>query len=87
VSVFTSANHLGLVSADGMHSAPERVVDYRTRMLHDGEKIANLMLGLLNEGVYQYAFGTLLISAAHRDAEIDEFLEKLERALHAVDLV
>jgi len=45
------------------------------------------MLGLMNEGVYQYSFGTLLISAAHGDAEIDEFLAALERALHAVDLV
>src|SRR3712207_5327842 len=39
----------------GMHWAPERVVDYRTRMLDDNEKLANLMLGLLNEGVYQYS--------------------------------
>ena len=71
----------------GMHWAPERVVDYRTRMLDDNEKLANLMLGLMNEGVYQYSFGTLLISAAHGDAEIDEFLAALERALHAVRLV
>lgn len=71
----------------GMHWAPERVVDYRTRMLDDNEKLANLMLGLLNEGVYQFSFATLLISAAHGDAEIDEFLAALERALHAVDLV
>jgi glutamate-1-semialdehyde aminotransferase len=42
---------------------------------------------LLNEGVYQYSFATLLLSAEHGDAEIDEFLAALERALHAVDLV
>jgi len=71
----------------GMHWAPERVVDYRTRMLDDNEKLANIMLGLLNEDVYQYSFGTLLLSAAHGDAEIDEFLAALERALHAVDLI
>jgi glutamate-1-semialdehyde 2,1-aminomutase len=71
----------------GMHWAPERVVDYRTRMLDDNEKLANIMLGLLNEGVYQYSFGTLLLSAAHGDDEIEEFLAALERALHAVELV
>ena len=71
----------------GMHWAPERVVDYRTRMLDDNEKLANLMLGLMNEGVYQFSFGTLLIGAAHGEAEIDEFLAALDRALHAVDLV
>ena len=48
----------------GMHWAPERVVDYRTRMLDDNEKLANIMLGLMNEGVYQYSFATLLLSAA-----------------------
>lgn len=71
----------------GMHWAPERVVDYRTRMLDDNEKLANIMLGLLNEGVYQYSFATLLLSAEHGDEEIDEFLAALERALHAVNLV
>jgi glutamate-1-semialdehyde 2,1-aminomutase len=71
----------------GMQWAPERVVDYRTRMLGDNEKLANIMLGLLNEGVYQYSFGTLLLSAVHGDEEIDEFLAALERALRAVDLV
>ena len=71
----------------GLHWAPERVVDYRTRMLDDNEKLANVMLGLMNEGVYQFSFGTLLIGAAHGDTEIDEFLGALERALHAVDLV
>ena len=43
--------------------------------------------GLLNEGFYQFSFGTLLLSAEHGDAEIDEFLAALERALHAVDLI
>jgi glutamate-1-semialdehyde aminotransferase len=56
-------------------------------MLGDNEKLANIMLGLLNEGVYQYSFGTLLLSVVHGDEEIDEFLAALERALHAVDLV
>ena len=56
-------------------------------MNSDGAKIANVMLGLLNEGVYQYSFGTLLIGASHGEPEIDEFLQKLERALHNVELV
>jgi glutamate-1-semialdehyde 2,1-aminomutase len=77
----------GLGHLYGLQWAEERVVDYRTRMNSDGEKIANIMLGLLNEGVYQYSFGTLLIGASHGDAEIDEFLDKLEHALHNVDLV
>jgi glutamate-1-semialdehyde aminotransferase len=70
-----------------MHWAAERVVDHRTRMADDNEKLANIMLGLLNEGVYRFSFGTLLLSAAHGDAEIDEFMAALERTLHAVDLV
>jgi glutamate-1-semialdehyde 2,1-aminomutase len=77
----------GFGHLSGMHWAPERVVDYRTRMLDDNEKLANIMLGLLNERVYQYSFGTLLLSAAHGDAEINEFLAALERALRAVELV
>ena len=77
----------GLGHLYGLQWAEERVIDYRTRMQSDGEKIANIMLGLLNEGVYQYSFGTLLIGASHGDEEIDEFLAKLERALHNVELV
>jgi glutamate-1-semialdehyde 2,1-aminomutase len=77
----------GLGHLYGLQWAEERVVDYHTRMNSDGEKIANVMLGLLNEGVYQYSFGTLLIGASHGESEIDEFLDKLERALHNVELV
>ena len=64
----------GLGHLYGLQWAEERVVDHRTRMNSDAEKIANVMLGLLNEGVYQYSFGTLLIGASHGDAEIEEFL-------------
>ena len=77
----------GLGHLYGLQWAEERVIDYRTRMQSDGEKVANIMLGLLNEGVYQYSFGTLLIGASHGYVEIDEFLAKLERALHNVELV
>jgi len=71
----------------GMHWAPEAVVDYRTRMSDDLGKLANIMLGLLNEGVYQYSFGSFLLGASHTEDDIDEFLEKFERSLHAVELV
>jgi glutamate-1-semialdehyde 2,1-aminomutase len=65
----------------GMHWASERVVDYRTRMLDDREKLANLMLALMNDGVYQMSFGYFLLSAAVGEEEIDAFLESLDRAL------
>ena len=77
----------GLGHLYGLQWAEERVIDYRTRMQSDGEKVANIMLGLLNEGVYQYSFGTLLIGASRGYVEIDEFLAKLERALHNIELV
>jgi glutamate-1-semialdehyde 2,1-aminomutase len=68
----------------GMHWAPERVVDYRTRMLDDREKLANLMLALMNDGVYQMSFGYFLLSAALGEQEIDGFLASLERALNVL---
>jgi glutamate-1-semialdehyde 2,1-aminomutase len=68
----------------GMHWAPERVVDYRTRMLDDREKLANLMLALMNDGVYQMSFGYFLLSAAVGEDEIDGFLASLEGALHVL---
>ena len=71
----------------GMHWAPERVVDYRTRMLDDREKLANLMLALMNDGYYQMSFGYFLVSAAIGEEEIDGFLTALERALHTVGYV
>jgi glutamate-1-semialdehyde 2,1-aminomutase len=68
----------------GMHWAQERVVDYRTRMLDDREKLANLVLALMNDGVYQMSFGYFLLSASVGDEEIDAFLDSLERALHVL---
>jgi glutamate-1-semialdehyde aminotransferase len=70
-----------------MHWAPERVVDYRTRMLDDREKLANLVLALMNDGVYQMSFGYFLLSAAVGEEEIDGFLGSLERALHVLGYV
>ena len=69
----------GLGHLFGMHWAEERVVDYRTRMQSDGEKIANVMLGLINEGVYQFSFGYFLLSTEVGEEEIDGFLASARR--------
>lgn len=71
----------------GMHWAAERVVDFRTRMADDREKLANIMLALMNEGVYQMSFGYCLISTEIGEDEIASFLASLERALHTLGYV
>jgi glutamate-1-semialdehyde 2,1-aminomutase len=77
----------GLGHLFGMHWAPERVVDYRTRMQSDRQKIVNLHLALMNEGYYQMSLGYFLISTEIGEEEIDGFLSALERALHTLELV
>jgi glutamate-1-semialdehyde 2,1-aminomutase len=77
----------GLGHLFGMHWAPERVVDYRTRMLDDREKLANIVLALMNEGYYQMSFGYFLISTKVGEEEIDGFLAATERALHTLGYV
>ena len=77
----------GLGHLFGMHWAPERVRDYRTRMQTDREKIVNLHLALLNEGYYQFSLGYFLLSAAHTEEEIDGFLSALDRSLHTLGYV
>jgi glutamate-1-semialdehyde 2,1-aminomutase len=77
----------GLGHLFGMHWAPERVVDYPTRMQSDRTKIVNLHLALMNEGYYQMSLGYFLLSTAHEEDEIDGFLEALERALHTLGYV
>ena len=74
----------GLGHLFGMHWAPERVVDYPTRMRTDRTKVVNLHLALMNEGYYQMSLGYFLLSAAHTVDEIDGFLAALERALHTL---
>ncbi len=71
----------------GMHWAPERVVDYRTRMQTDRQKIVNLHLALMNQGYYQMSLGYFLISTEIGEAEIDGFLRALENALHRLGYV
>ena len=77
----------GLGHLFGMHWAPERVVDYRTRMQSDRGKIVNLHLALMNQGYYQMSLGYFLISTEIGESEIDGFLAALDRALHTLDLV
>ena len=77
----------GLGHLFGLHWAPEPVVDYRTRMADDREKLANIVLALLNEGYYQMSFGYYLLSAAVGDEEVDGFLAALERSLTKLELV
>jgi glutamate-1-semialdehyde 2,1-aminomutase len=77
----------GLGHLFGMHWAPERVVDYRTRMQVDRQKIVNLHLALMNEGYYQMSLGYFLISTEITEADIDGFLAALERALHTLGYV
>ena len=77
----------GLGHLFGMHWAPERVVDYRTRMQSDRQKVVNLHLALMNEGYYQMSLGYFLISTEVGEPEIDGFLGALEQALHTLELV
>jgi glutamate-1-semialdehyde 2,1-aminomutase len=77
----------GLGHLFGMHWAPERVVDYRTRMQTDREKIVNLHLALMNEGYYQMSLGYFLLSTETGEEEIDGFLAALECALHTLEYV
>jgi glutamate-1-semialdehyde 2,1-aminomutase len=77
----------GLGHLFGMHWAPERVHDYRTRMQTDRTKVVNLHLALMNEGYYQFSLGYFLLSAAHTEEEVDGFLAALERSLHTLGYV
>jgi glutamate-1-semialdehyde 2,1-aminomutase len=77
----------GLGHLIGIHWAQERVVDYRTRLLDDREKIVNINLALDNEGYYQTFTGLVLLSTVIGDQEIDGFLLALERALHTLGYV
>jgi glutamate-1-semialdehyde 2,1-aminomutase len=77
----------GLGHLFGMHWAPERVRDFRTRMQSDRQKIVNLHLALMNEGYYQMSLGYFLISTQITEADIDGFLAALERALHTLEYV
>jgi glutamate-1-semialdehyde aminotransferase len=63
------------------------VVDYRTRMQDDSERITNLGVALMNEGYYHFSFGSFLLSTSHTEGDIDSLLAGLERALHNLGYV
>ena len=77
----------GLGHLIGMHWAPERVRDLRTKLGNDREKIVNLHLALMNDGVYQMSLGYFLISTEVGEEEIDGFLVSLHGALHRLGYV
>jgi glutamate-1-semialdehyde 2,1-aminomutase len=77
----------GLGHLIGLHWAPERVVDYATRLQDDREKVVNIMLALDNQGYYQTFTGLVLLSTAIADQEIDGFLLALDRSLHNLGYV
>ena len=77
----------GLGHLIGIHWAQEHVVDYRTRLLDDREKVININLALNNDGYYQTFTGLFLLSTAIGPQEIDGFLLALERALHTLGYV
>jgi glutamate-1-semialdehyde 2,1-aminomutase len=77
----------GLGHIFAMHWAPERVVDYRTRMQDDPEKIVNLGIALMNLGYYHFSFGSFLLSTAITEQDIDDLVAGIEQALHNLGLV
>ncbi len=77
----------GLGHLVGLHWAEEPVVDYRTRLLDDREKIANINLALDNAGYYQTFVGLFFLSTAIGEQELDGFLGALERCLHDLGYV
>jgi glutamate-1-semialdehyde 2,1-aminomutase len=77
----------GLGHLVGLHWAPERVVDYETRMRSDMSKIANLHLALMNQGYYQMTVGYFVLNTQIGEPEVDGFLAALERSLHTLELV
>jgi glutamate-1-semialdehyde 2,1-aminomutase len=77
----------GLGHLFGIHWAPEKVVDARTQAQGDGARIANIMMTLMNLGVYQYSFGSFLFSTEIGEAEVGELLAAMEEALHRLGYV
>lgn len=77
----------GLGHLTGVHWAEQRVVDYRTRLLDDREKVVNLNLALVNRGYYQTFTGFFLVSTAIGEREIDDFLGAFDASLHRLGYV
>lgn len=77
----------GLGHLTGIHWAERRVIDYRTRLADDREKIVNINLALVNRGIYQTFTGLFLASTALGESEVDLFLATLDDSLHALGYV
>jgi len=77
----------GLGHLIGLHWGPERVVDFRTRLLDDREKVVNIMMALVNEDIYQTYTGMFLLSTAIGEPEVDHFMTTFEKCLHTLGYV
>jgi len=78
---------VGLGHLFGIHWAPEPVVGGRSQMQGDGTKIANIMMTLMNLGVYQYSFGSFLLGTEHDEGDMDRLVAAMEEALHRLGYV
>jgi glutamate-1-semialdehyde 2,1-aminomutase len=64
----------------------EKVIDYRSVFRSDRAKGRRFMLGLFEKGIFLNPLGTkLYISLAHRDGDIDAFLERSREVLETVE--
>jgi len=64
----------------------EKVIDYRSVFRSDRAKGRQFMLGLFEKGIFLNPLGTkLYISLAHRDGDIDAFLERSREVLETVE--
>jgi glutamate-1-semialdehyde 2,1-aminomutase len=71
----------GLGHVFGIHWAPEKVVDARTQQQGELPKVVNIMMTLMNCGVYQFSFGSFLFSTAIGEPEVEELIAKMDEAL------
>jgi len=64
----------------------EKVIDYRSVFRSDRAKGRQFMLGLFEKGIFLNPLGTkLYISLAHRDGDIDAFLERSREVFETVE--
>jgi len=78
---------VGLGHVFGIHWAPEPVIGGHSQMQGDGTKIANIMMTLMNLGVYQYSFGSFLFGMDHDEGDTDRLVAAVDEALHRLGYV
>jgi glutamate-1-semialdehyde 2,1-aminomutase len=78
---------VGLGHVFGIHWAPEPVVGGRSQMQGDGVKIANIMMTLMNLGVYQYSFGSFLLGMEHDEEDMHRLVAAMDEALQRLGYV